>query len=255
MRWAVVLTSGAMWRKAVHLKFIYLKMDNLKILIVEDDPNLGQILAEYLQIKGMKTTLCKDGEEGLNTYQKGSFDLCILDIMMPKKDGFTLAQDIRNQDVRTPIIFLTAKSMKEDTIKGLKIGADDYMTKPFSMEELLLRIQAVMRRVGNMNDNEAENSVWKIGKYNFDLNNQCLEANGEVTNLTTKETALLKILVQNKNKTLQRSIALKNVWGDDSYFNARSMDVYITKLRKLLKGDESLKILTVHGEGFKLLTN
>jgi DNA-binding response OmpR family regulator len=230
-------------------------MDNLKILIVEDDPNLGQILAEYLQIKGMNTTLCKDGEEGLHTYQNGSFDLCILDIMMPKKDGFTLAQEIRADDTRIPIIFLTAKSMKEDTIRGLKIGADDYMTKPFSMEELLLRIQAVMRRVGNSNEEQEENPVWKIGKYSFDLNNQSLEVNGEITKLTTKETALLKILVQNKNKTLQRSIALKNVWGDDSYFNARSMDVYITKLRKLLKSDESLKILTVHGEGFKLLTN
>jgi len=238
------------------LKYIYLKMDNLKILIVEDDPNLGQILAEYLQIKGMKTTLCKDGEEGLETYLAHSFDLCILDIMMPKKDGFTLAQDIRSNDGKTPIIFLTAKSMKEDTIKGLKIGADDYMTKPFSMEELLLRIHAVMRRVGSNNDEELEQPVWQVGKYKFDLNNQFLESeNGEVTKLTTKETALLKILVQNKNKTLQRSIALKNVWGDDSYFNARSMDVYITKLRKLLKGDDSLKILTVHGEGFKLLMN
>jgi DNA-binding response OmpR family regulator len=175
--------------------------------------------------------------------------------MMPKKDGFTLAQEIRADDTRIPIIFLTAKSMKEDTIRGLKIGADDYMTKPFSMEELLLRIQAVMRRVGNSNEEQEENPVWKIGKYSFDLNNQSLEVNGEITKLTTKETALLKILVQNKNKTLQRSIALKNVWGDDSYFNARSMDVYITKLRKLLKSDESLKILTVHGEGFKLLTN
>jgi len=239
----------------VHLKFIYHKMDNLQILIVEDDPNLGQILAEYLQIKGMGTTLSEDGEEGLEAYKNGNFDLCILDIMMPKKDGFTLAREIRSMDIKTPIIFLTAKSMKEDTIKGLKIGADDYMTKPFSMEELLLRIQAVMRRVGSNNDDELEKSVWQVGKYKFDLNNQTLESDGEVMKLTTKESDLLKILVQNKNKTLQRSIALKNVWGDDSYFNARSMDVYITKLRKLLKGDDSLKILTVHGEGFKLLIN
>jgi DNA-binding response OmpR family regulator len=230
-------------------------MDNLQILIVEDDPNLGQILAEYLQIKGMGTTLSEDGEEGLKAYKNGNFDLCILDIMMPKKDGFTLAREIRSMDTKTPIIFLTAKSMKEDTIKGLKIGADDYMTKPFSMEELLLRIQAVMRRVGSNNDDELEKSVWQVGKYKFDLNNQTLESDGEVMKLTTKESDLLKILVQNKNKTLQRSIALKNVWGDDSYFNARSMDVYITKLRKLLKGDDSLKILTVHGEGFKLLIN
>jgi len=230
-------------------------MDNLKILIVEDDPNLGQILAEYLQIKGMETTLAKDGEEGYHAYQDGKFDLCILDIMMPKKDGFTLAKEIRSTDAKTPIIFLTAKSMKEDTIKGLKIGADDYMTKPFSMEELLLRIQAVMRRVGSAQDDELEKTVLQVGKYKFDLNNQTLEADGELMKLTTKETDLLKILVQNKNKTLQRSVALKNVWGDDSYFNARSMDVYITKLRKLLKGDDSLRILTVHGEGFKLLAD
>ena len=245
----------AMSLMGAHLKFIYRKMDNLKILIVEDDPNLGQILAEYLQIKGMETTLAKDGEEGFQVYQDQKFDLCILDIMMPKKDGFTLARDIRSIDAKTPIIFLTAKSMKEDTIKGLKIGADDYMTKPFSMEELLLRIQAVMRRVGSANDEEHERTVLQVGKYKFDLNNQTLSADGEVMKLTTKETDLLKILVQNKNKTLQRSVALKNVWGDDSYFNARSMDVYITKLRKLLKGDDSLKILTVHGEGFKLLTD
>ena len=227
-------------------------MDNLRVLIVEDDPNLGQILSEYLGIKGLNTTLCKDGEEGLEAYQKRTFDLCILDIMMPKKDGFTLAQDIRQRDKNIPIIFLTAKSMKEDTIKGLKIGADDYMTKPFSMEELLLRIQAVMRRVGNSIDNR-DAAELKMGKYVFDVNKQQLVENGVITKLTTKESALLKILLQYKNKTLQRSIALKNVWGDDSYFNARSMDVYITKLRKLLKGDDSLKILTIHGEGFKLL--
>lgn len=236
------------------MKFIYLKMDNLKILIVEDDPNLGQILAEYLEIKGMQTMLCKDGEEGFTTFQKHNFDLCILDIMMPKKDGFTLAQEIRSRDKNIPIIFLTAKSMKEDAIKGLKIGADDYITKPFSMEELLLRIQAVMRRVRNGAKGDLQNAVIKVGKYNFNIENHSLESDGEVLKLTTKEAALLRILVQHKNKTLQRTIALKDVWGDDSYFNARSMDVYITKLRKLLKGDESLKILTVHGEGFKLIT-
>jgi len=228
-------------------------MDNIKVLIVEDDPNLGQILSEYLKIKGFDTTLCKDGEEGLHTYNHGLFDLCILDIMMPKKDGFTLAQDIRTKDKNIPIIFLTAKSMKEDTIKGLKIGADDYMTKPFSMEELLLRIQAVMRRVGESNSENQQATEFQVGKYTFNSNKQHLEENGTITKLTTKEAGLLKMLVLNKNKTLQRNIALKKVWGDDSYFNARSMDVYITKLRKLLKGDDSLEIMTVHGEGFKLL--
>jgi len=235
------------------LKYIYPKMDNLKILIAEDDPNLGQILSEYLELKGFKTTLCKDGQEGLNTFNSGFFDLCILDVMMPKKDGFTLAQDIKNKDQDIPIIFLTAKSMKEDTIQGLKIGADDYMTKPFSMEELLLRIQAVMRRVGANPAEEKYGTVLKVGKFNFDIHTQELEKNGDVTKLTTKEAGLLKELVLSKNKTLSRSLALKKVWGDDSYFNARSMDVYVTKLRKLLKRDESLKIVTIHGEGFKLI--
>lgn len=228
-------------------------MDNLKILIVEDDPNLGQILSEYLGIKGFTTTLCKDGEEGFDAFNIGIFDLCILDIMMPKKDGFTLAQEIRSKDKNIPIIFLTAKSMKEDTIRGLKIGADDYMTKPFSMEELLLRIQAVMRRVNTNNLEHEEATELKVGKYTFDINRQQLEANGNTTKLTTKEAALLKMLVLNKNKTLQRSIALKNVWGDDSYFNARSMDVYITKLRKYLKADPGVQIINVHGKGYKLV--
>ncbi len=228
-------------------------MDKLKILIAEDDPNLGQILSEYLEIKGLDTTLCKDGQEGLEKYNQGVFDLCILDVMMPKKDGFTLAQEIKAKDKNIPIIFLTAKSMKEDTIKGLKIGADDYMTKPFSMEVLLLRIQAVMRRVGNNNSINPNSSVFKVGKFEFDINKQELIADGETTKLTTKESGLLKMLVVNKNKTLPRSSALNDVWGNDSYFNARSMDVYIAKLRKLLKSDDSLQILTVHGEGFKLL--
>jgi len=227
-------------------------MDKINVLIVEDDPNLGQILSEYLEIKGLSTTLSKDGEDGLKAFKGGGFDLCILDIMMPKKDGFTLAKEIRDQNESIPIIFLTAKSMKEDTIQGLKIGADDYITKPFSMEELLLRIQAVMRRVGKSSEQD-NTSVMKLGKFTFDADKQLLDENGSKTKLTTKESALLKILWQNRNKTLQRSLALKSVWGDDSYFNARSMDVYITKLRKLLKSDESLQIISVHGEGFKLL--
>lgn len=235
------------------MKYIYHKMDKLKVLIVEDDPNLGQILSEYLEIKGLVPTLCKDGEEGLESYNHGVFDLCILDVMMPKKDGFTLAREIKNKDKNMPIIFLTAKSMKEDTIEGLKIGADDYMTKPFSMEVLLLRIQAVMRRVGRNNSEELYSSIFQVGKYKFDNDKRQLESEGEITKLTTKESELLKMLVENKNKTLQRSIALNNVWGNDSYYNSRSMDVYITKLRKLLKDDDSLQLLAVHGEGFKLL--
>lgn len=227
-------------------------MEKLKILIVEDDPNLGQILAEYLQLKGMETTLRKDGEEGLQQYKQSKYDLLILDIMMPRKDGFTLAQEIRSADELTPIIFLTAKSMKEDTIKGLKIGADDYMTKPFSMEELLLRIQAIFKRVGRRNG-DTENGISQVGIFQFDQQNQLLTSLNGITKLTTKESELLKLLVQKRNETLSRTVALKTVWGDDSYFNARSMDVYITKLRKLLRDDPSVKIVTIHGEGFKMV--
>jgi two-component system, OmpR family, response regulator VicR len=221
-----------------------------KILLVEDDPNLGQILAEYLQLKGFDPVLCGDGEEGLSMYMSKQFDLCLLDIMMPKKDGFTLAKEIRSIDKNLPIIFLTAKTLKDDAIEGFRIGADDYITKPFSMEELLLRINAVLRRTS---PREEENNSFHIGNFVFNFNDQVLSASGEEMKLTTKEAHLLKLLCQNKNKTLNRSAALKIIWGDDSYFNARSMDVYITKLRKYLKNDDHLNILTVHGEGFKLV--
>ena len=163
------------------MKYIYRKMDKKNVLIVEDDPNLGQILSEYLNIKGYNTTLSKDGEEGFSAYKNQTFDLCILDIMMPKKDGFTLAKEIRAIDKKTPIIFLTAKSMKEDTIQGLKIGADDFMTKPFSMEELILRMQAVLRRVSDKTDQSENNSVIRVGKFIFDTNSQELESDGEIT--------------------------------------------------------------------------
>jgi DNA-binding response OmpR family regulator len=222
-----------------------------KILLVEDDPNLGQILAEYLQMKGFNPTLCGDGEEALNMYMSQQFDLCLLDIMMPKKDGFTLAKEIRSIDKSLPIIFLTAKTLKDDAIEGFKIGADDYITKPFSMEELLLRINAVLRRSSPASGDEKK--VFNIGNFTFNVNNQTLNSGNEVIKLTTKEANLLKLLCQNKNMTLNRSAALKMIWGDDSYFNARSMDVYITKLRKYLKNDERLNILTVHGEGFRLI--
>ncbi len=229
-------------------------MDKVKLLIVEDDPNLGQILTEYLSIKGYDAHLCEDGEEGYKAFKTKNFDLCILDIMMPKKDGFTLAKEIRETNSDIPLIFLTAKSMKDDAINGLKIGADDYVTKPFSMEELLLRIKAVLRRTQN-GDLAFQNSFTdcKMGIFRFEYDKQLLVTKDKSIKLTTKEAELLKLLCINKNKTLQRSVALKEVWGDDSYFNARSMDVYIAKLRKLLKEDETIQILTVHGEGFKLL--
>lgn len=227
-------------------------MENKKrLLIVEDDQNLGQILKEYLELKGYKADLHRDGDAGLKAFSPGRYDLCILDIMMPKRDGFSLAQEIKNQDKHIPLVFLTAKSMKEDAIKGLTIGADDYITKPFSMEELLLRLKAILRRSGpEITDKPV---IYTLGSYSFDPTRRILENNGDSTKLTTKENDLLTLLCQHQNQVLSRRMALNSIWGDDSYFNARSMDVYITKLRKYLKADESIQILTIHGEGFKLI--
>lgn len=223
-----------------------------KILVVEDDPNLGQLLEEYLTLKGYETFRATDGNKGLQLFMEQSVDLCILDVMMPKKDGFTLAKEIRMSDRDVPIIFLTAKSMKEDTIQGFKIGADDYITKPFSMEELLMRLQAILRRY-QRTAVPAETSVYEIGSFSFDYPHQMLRRNGTAQKLTSKESELLKLFAQNLNQPLSRSFALKMVWGDDSYFNARSMDVYVTKLRKYLKDDERIQLVNVHGEGFKLI--
>ncbi|MEQ8906904.1 response regulator transcription factor [Ekhidna sp.] len=223
-----------------------------KLLIVEDDPNLGEILSEYLGLKGYETTLKRDGEEGGYAFQKEAYDLCILDLMMPKKDGFTLAKEIRSTDSDTPIIFLTAKSMKQDIIKGFTIGADDYMTKPFSMEELLLRIQAILKRSVKKEEEAFPNQFNIAGLTYYYQENRLITPKREI-NLTTKENELLKIFFENVNKTVDRSTALKKIWKDDSYFNARSMDVYIAKIRKYLQDEPSLKILTIHGEGFKLV--
>ncbi len=224
-----------------------------KILLTEDDPNLGMLLQEYLQAKGFTTDLAKNGEEGLEFFlEKGGYDMCILDVMMPKKDGFSLAKEIRMKDKDIPVIFLTAKSMKEDTIQGFKVGADDYITKPFSMEELLMRMKAILRRI-NKQEPDIQLNNFKIGAYDFDAQTNSLSFNSSQNKLTTKESELLKLLCQNKNQSVSRSFALKLIWGDDSYFNARSMDVYITKLRKHLKEDPSLQIMNMHGEGFKLI--
>lgn len=227
--------------------------EEIKILLVEDDNNLGQLLQEYLQIKGYPTVLRRDGEAGLDAYESDTFDLCILDVMLPKMDGFSLAEKIRGQNKKVPIIFLTAKSMKEDAIKGFKVGADDYIHKPFSMEELLLRIGAIMRRVGQQDDVQEEKEYFEVGSFSFDYGTQKLQREGESKKLTSKEADLLKMLCEHKNQTLDRSKALKKIWLDDNYFNARSMDVYITKLRKYLKSDESIQIVNVHGQGFKLI--
>jgi DNA-binding response OmpR family regulator len=231
-----------------------------QILLVEDDPNLGQLTQEYLTLKGYATDRATDGNAGLQQFTNGQYDLCILDVMMPKKDGFTLAKELRMANRDVPIIFLTAKSMPDDAIQGLRLGADDYITKPFNMEELLLRVQAILRRY-QRTDNVPDTGIYQIGSFVFDYPRQTLSrtldgGNGDATTsqrLTSKESELLRLLAQNLNQPLGRSFALKMVWGDDSYFNARSMDVYITKLRKYLKEDEAVQLVNVHGEGFKLV--
>ncbi|MCO6358977.1 DNA-binding response OmpR family regulator [Roseivirga pacifica] len=230
-------------------------MASFKILLVEDDPNLGQILHEYLSVKGYETKLCRDGEEGLRAFKSDPYDLCLFDVMLPKKDGFSMAKEIRKNDSVTPIIFLTAKSMKEDTIEGFKIGGDDYITKPFSMEELLLRIQAILRRTAEKNPQISDQKEFEFGSFHFDYDKQVLSQSGNQTKLTSKESELLRLLCLHINQPLDRSTALKIIWRDDSYFNARSMDVYIAKLRKHLKVDETVQIMTLHGSGFKLITD
>lgn len=224
----------------------------IKVLVVEDDRNLGAILSDYLNAKGYEATLATDGDEGMKAYKTRSFDFCILDVMMPKKDGFTLAREIRKSDKRLPIIFLTAKAMKEDKIEGFKTGADDYITKPFSMEELLARMSAILRRVNSEPHQKSTLPVFAIGKFTFDPEMQLLALNGHQQKLTSKENELLKLLVENKNEVLDRTTALKMIWSDDSYFNSRSMDVYVAKLRKFLRDDPNVEIITVHGYGFKL---
>ncbi len=226
-----------------------------KLLLVEDDPNLGSLLQEYLCSKGYSTDWAKDGQQGWDQFVAGQYDLCIFDVMMPRKDGFALAKEVRMSGKKdVPIIFLTAKSMKEDTIQGLKLGGDDYLTKPFDRDVLLARIEAVLRRYNphSSAQRETAGAVYRIGTYVFNYDMQQLTCNGETFRLTSKESELLKLFCENLNQPVGRSYALKMIWGDDSYFNARSMDVYITKLRKHLKNDPSIQIINLHGEGFRL---
>ncbi len=226
--------------------------DNIKVLLAEDDKNLGSILKTYLEAKGYETTLKADGQQALDAYHKGEYNFCIIDIMMPVKDGFSLARDIRREDKNIPILFLTAKSMEEDKIKGFELGADDYITKPFSMEELLARMKAILRRVNQEKPYKKEN-IYEIGRYTFDYDRQILSIDKKKQKLTSKESGLLKLLCDNVNEVLDRTDALKKIWYDDSYFNARSMDVYITKLRKYLKDDDNIELINVHSVGFKLV--
>ena len=225
---------------------------NSKILLAEDDANLGNLLSDYLKAKGYHTVLASNGEEAFNLFAKGTYNLCLLDVMMPVKDGFAVAKEIRKINTNIPIIFLTAKSMKEDTLKGFESGADDYITKPFSMEELLARINAVLRRT-QVNNEVAEETIFSIGKYAFDYQKRRLTFDGEEQKLTSKENELLRLLCLNEGKVLERTYALKAIWEDDNYFNARSMDVYIAKLRKHLKRDENIEIMNIHGRGFRFV--
>ena len=226
----------------------------IRVLLAEDDRNLGNILKNYLDAKGFLTTLCVNGQEAVEISKKKEFDFFILDIMMPVRDGFSTAREIRLSGKKTPILFLTAKSLQEDKLKGFEVGADDYMTKPFSMEELLMRMQAILRRTEDAGKpGYEEEGIFTIGQYTFDFNRQILSIKGKEQKLTSKEAGLLHLLCTNANEVLERSTALNQIWSDDSYFNARSMDVYIVKLRKYLKADPTVELINVHGVGFKLI--
>lgn len=223
------------------------------ILLAEDDDNLGQLLQTFLKAKGYQVELARNGKHAYEKYTDGHFDFCIFDVMMPEMDGFTLAKEVRLIDPKVPILFLTAKAMKEDKLEGFESGADDYMTKPFTMEELLARIEAILRRT-SPSDNE-ESEIQQIGTIQYEPVSRILHLKEENKKLTTKEGQLLHLLCKNRNEVLDRQAALRAIWGDDNYFNGRSMDVYIAKLRKLLKEDERIEILNIHGKGFKLIVH
>jgi DNA-binding response OmpR family regulator len=228
-----------------------------KILLVEDDQNFGDVLRSYLDMNNYEVTLATDGEMGLDKFKKDTYDLCILDVMMPKKDGFSLAKDIRDADADIPIIFLTAKAMKEDVLQGFRIGADDYITKPFSSEELLVRIQAVLKRANKVSDQREEPREFAIGKYTFNHPLRMLTFHASAAEqqwkLSPKEADLLRLFCIYLNDVTPRSEALKKIWREDNYFTARSMDVFVTKLRKYLALDSSIEIVNIHGNGFQLL--
>ncbi len=225
---------------------------NPSILLAEDDPNLGLLLSEFLKKKGYEVSWAQDGDQALDFFVKGHFDLCVLDVMMPKKDGFSLAKDIRATHLDVPIIFLTAKSMEEDTLQGFKVGADDYLTKPFSMDVLVARMEAVLRRMKSDKSLPALADEIALGDFMYYPAKMRLVFKGNEQKFTPKENELMKLLCENLGRPVSRSYALKLIWGDDTYFNARSMDVYMTKLRKLLKEDPRVQLINLHGEGFRL---
>lgn len=222
-----------------------------RILLVEDDQSFGAVLKDYLTINNFEVTLATDGEQGLKEFTEKDFDICIFDVMMPKKDGFTLAEDVKKIDKNTPIIFLTARNMREDILKGYQLGADDYITKPFDTELLLYKIKAILQRSASLEDEEQEQ--FKISTIYFDSMLRQLRVGENEYKLSPKENELLKLLCLHRNDFMPRDLALRKIWKKENYFTARSMDVYIAKLRKLLKDDEGLEIINVHGEGFRLL--
>ena len=227
-------------------------MENkLHILLCEDEESLGMLVREYLQAKGYDAELYLDGEAGYKAFVKGEYDMCLLDVMMPKMAGFTLARELRMINAEVPIMFLTAKNLKDDILEGFKLGADDYLTKPFSMDELVYRMEAILRRVKARNKQMAVR--YQLGRFVFDTQRQLLTIGEKSTKLTTKESELLTMLCTHMNDVLERDLALKTIWIDDNYFNARSMDVYITKLRKHLKDDPNVEINNVHGKGYRLV--
>lgn len=220
------------------------------LLLVEDDMNLGFVVQDNLKMSGYKVVLATDGKQGLKQFNEGKFDMCLLDVMLPHKDGFSLAEDIRKANAEIPIIFLTAKSMTEDKIKGFRSGGDDYITKPFSTEELLLRIEAILKR--SKPGRSVQKDHFAIGNYSFDASNYTLKLGGTEQRLTKKESEILKLLCAHINEVLPRELVLNMIWGDDNYFNGRSLDVFLSKIRKYLKDDPSVSITNVHGVGFRL---
>lgn len=225
-----------------------------KILLCEDDTNLGMVLKNYLELNDYDVTLERDGRLGLAAFQREKFDICLLDVMMPNMDGFTVAEEIRDINPDVPLFFLSAKTMKEDIIQGYKLGADDYITKPFDSEVLLLKIKAIIKR-NEETHREEVNAEFDLGKYHFNPRLRELSFEGKTQTLSPKENDLLRMLAEYKNDLLPREAALKKIWGSDTYFNGRSMDVYIAKLRKYLKNDEKLEIVNIHGNGFRLVVS
>ncbi len=223
-----------------------------KVLLCEDDTNLGMVFKNYLELNDYEVTLERDGKLGLAAFQREKYDICLLDVMMPNMDGFTLAEEIRDIDPDVPLFFLSAKTMKDDIIQGYKLGADDYITKPFDSEVLLLKIKAILKRNEEMN-RESENLEFDLGRYHFNPKLRELSHDGTMQTLSPKENELLKMLAEHKNDLLTRERALKKIWGSDTYFNGRSMDVYIAKLRKYLKDDDKIEIVNIHGNGFRLV--